>query len=71
MFECIQRIRLRTRKLQQFKIQLPDEISCWLRLRRAGVKGQHKRLVMSQVGMNLMFDRVAVVLQSTLRNSTC
>ena len=66
MSEYIQQIRLSTRKVQQFRIDLPDEIRRWLLLRRAGLNEEHKMLVMSQVGMNLMFERVAFVLQSTI-----
>ena len=48
MFESIQQICLNTRNVQQFKIDLPDQTRSSLLLR------------VSQVGTNLMFERVVV-----------
>ena len=65
MFEYIQLIRLSARTELQLKIDLQEEVRGWLLLRRAALKEEQKTLVMSQVGMTLTLERVAVVLQST------
>ena len=44
---------------------MPDEVRDWLLLRRAGLSKEQTTLEISQLGVNLMFKRVAVVLQST------
>ena len=66
LFEYIQRIRLSTRKVKEFDIELPDPVQGWFLLRRAGLTEEQKTLIMSQVGKDLSFDKVSQALQTTL-----
>jgi len=65
LFDYIGRIRLSTKKILEHKVDLPDKVRGWLLLRRAGLSEEQKTLVMSQVGTDLSFDKVASVLQTT------
>ena len=64
-FDYIARIRLSTNRVLGHKIDLPYEVRGWLLLRRAGLPEEQKTLVMSQIGTNLAFNKVAAVLQTT------
>ena len=66
LFEYIQRIRLSTRKVKEFDIELPDPVQGWFLLRRAGLTEEQKTLIMSQVGKDLSFEKVSQALQTTL-----
>ena len=65
LFDYIARIRLSTKKVAEHRITLPDEVQGWLLMRRAGLSEEQKTLVMSQIGMDLGFEKVAKTLQST------
>ena len=65
MFEYINRVRLSTDKVAKYKVVLPDEIQGWLLMRRAGLTEEQKTLVMTQVGTDLKFEKIAKVLQTT------
>jgi hypothetical protein len=65
MFEYINRIRLSTDKMAKYKVVLPDDIQGWFLMRRAGLTEEQKTLVMTQLGTDLKFEKVAKVLQTT------
>ena len=65
LFDYIGRTRLSTKKIHEHKIDLPDKVRGWLLLHRAGLSEEQKTLVMSQVGTDFSFDKVASVLQTT------
>ena len=66
LFDYVQRTRQSTKKVKEFKIELPDKVQGWLLLRRAGLTAEQKALIMAQVGSDLAFDKVVAALQNTL-----
>jgi len=64
LFEYIQRIRLATKKIGEFKITLPEPVQGWLLLSRAGLTPDQKTMVMTQVGKDLSFTKVSTAMET-------